>query len=85
MNIRGLKKFYDDIEFLYYCKQFDIISFQETWQTSINEFHDMLPGFINFDSPRKQLKKKQRGSGGVTVFVKSSIIEQELLKRIYIE
>ena len=40
-----------------YCKQFDIISFQETWQSSTNEIQEMLPGFVNFDNPRKVTTK----------------------------
>lgn len=59
-----------------------MISFCETRQIPLDDFSDLVPGYKNFDSPRFGNKKKQRGSGSVSVFVKNTIVESEYIKRV---
>ena len=48
----------------------------ETRQTKHGDFENLLPGFVNYDCIRTSSAK--RGSGGVTVFIKESLIKYEL-------
>jgi len=69
-----LRKHIDNPVLKHYCEKFEIVCFCETWQLKDAEFSSLLPGYTNFDSPRKNAKGK-RGAGGVTVFIKSWLIE----------
>ena len=84
LNVRGLRKCRDSEIFVSYCSRFDIVSVSETWQTGSDDFANLLPGYSNYDSPRKRVRG-QRGAGGVTVFVKNYLVEKNIVKRIYPE
>ena len=80
--MQGLKKFEDDDNFLNYCRKYEIIAMYETWQRNINDFSSFLEGYINFDCLRPSKRTAQRGSGGVTVFVKDLLVNKNIIKRI---
>lgn len=84
LNVNGLSSLIGDNNFKAYCEQFDVIGFQETWQKRVGEFNDALVDYDNFDCPRKSsIGNKHRGSGGVSVFVKTLVMRSGLLTRIY--
>jgi len=80
--VDGVKYIYDDTTKQPYCENFEIVCFCETWQIKDDDYSSLLPGYTNFDSPRKTTKGK-RGAGGVTVFIKSWLIENGIVRRIY--
>ena len=55
LNIQGLKKYENDQKFIQFCKQYDIIGLNETWQRNKLDFESFLEGYVNFDCMR-QLK-----------------------------
>ena len=81
----GLKKFENDIVFMNYCKGFDLVGMNETWQRHHNDFVNFIDGYTNFDSMRCYSKQTPRGSGGVTVFVKNWLINKRVVARIFEE
>ena len=84
LNVNGLSSLIGDNNFKAYCEHFDVIGFQETWQKRVGEFNDALVDYDNFDCPRKSsIGNKHRGSGGVSVFVKTLVMRSGLLTRIY--
>ena len=83
LNVQGLKKFEDDDNFLNYCRNFDLIALYETWQRNRNDFTSFLENYINFDCLRPSRRTSQRGSGGVTVFVKDELVNKRIIKRIF--
>lgn len=50
-----------------------------------DEFDGLIQGYVNFDCPRTLSCCSVRGSGGVSVFIKSWMIEHKLITRIYHE
>lgn len=54
LNIQGLKRYIDDVNFEKYCHNFDIIGLHETWQENEKEFDDFLQGYINFSCIRRK-------------------------------
>ena len=84
LNIQGLKKYIRNETVLAFCSQYDIVGLSETWQTTKDEFNDFLTdSYIKYDCPRPS--RNSRGSGGVSVFIKSSLHSTGLIKRIYSE
>ena len=83
MNVQGLKKFEDDNNFLNFCRKYEIIGMYETWQRNKNDFNSFLEGYINFDCLRSSRRTSQRGSGGVTVFVKDVLVNNNIIKRVF--
>lgn len=82
LNIRGLRKYKNDREFISFCRNYDIICLCETWQCNEDDFSNMIPGYIHFDSPRRNLRG-HRGAGGVSVFIKDELFNSGIIKRIY--
>ena len=85
MNVQGLHKFQNDQVFLNFCSTFDFIGMYETWQRHQDDFRNFLNGYTNFDCIRHSKKQSQRGSGGVSVFVKDWFVNKGIVKRIFIE
>ena len=85
MNVQGLKKFENDPVFKNYCKAFDFIGMYETWQRDQDEFNNLLNGYTNFDCLRPLKRSANRGSGGVSVFVKDWLVNNNIVKRIFHE
>ena len=85
MNVQGLKKFENDHVFFNYCKTFDFIGMYETWQRHEYDFKNFINGYINFDCIRPSKKQAQRGSGCVSVFVKEWLVNNNIVKHIFIE
>ena len=71
------------VEIKEFIKQFDIFGLCDTWGKSSDEFDSFLDGYNAFSNVRKKKYRKGRASGGVTVFVKSKLIENGLVQRIF--
>ena len=61
---------------------FNICRLNETWTKSVNEFDNFLSGYTCFNSVRDGVNKG-RFSGGVTVFVRSNLIESKRVHRVF--
>ena len=83
LNIQGLKKYENDQTFIQFCKQYDIIGLNETWQRNKLDFESFLEGYVNFDCMRQLKGSSPRGSGGVTVFVKDYLEDGSIIKRVF--
>lgn len=55
----------------------------ETWGSDQSDFNDTLHGYDHFDYIRPRSSRARRSSGGVTVFVKDSLINTGVVKRIF--
>ena len=55
----------------------------ETWCNNSDEPDDTLSDYTHFSNIRKKSVRAQRNSGGVTVFVKKSLVEKKYIKRIF--
>ena len=82
-NVRGLKNLKFDIEFKNYLELYDIVALYETWQISEHEFEGFLEGFTAYESFREQSKGCKRGSGGVLVLIRESIVKTNFIKRTF--
>ncbi len=83
VNIEGFAKYKYDVDFLNYAKQYDIFGMCETWGSDQSDFDDTLHGYDHFDYIRPRSSRARRSSGGVTVFVKDSLINTGVVKRIF--
>ena len=83
MNIQGLRKYNENATFKNYCKAFDVIALNETWQEQETEFENFMHGYQIFESMRKKRRCMSRGSGGVSVFVKDWIMQTDGVIRIF--
>lgn len=82
-NIEGLSKYDDTTDFKAYCSKYDIIGVCETWCVHGNNYENFLPSYVNFDYVRPKTRTAFRGSGGVSVFVKESLVKDGVVKRIF--
>ena len=80
--MQGLKKLVYNVDFIEYLSNFDIIFLCETWSRFSGEFDNLLPHFNHFDKVRTQKPSAIRSSGGVNVFISSSIADLNLCHRI---
>ena len=80
-NVEGLAKYHDDAEFHSYVSTFDIIGLCETWTVRDDAFN--IHGYTPFCYSRPKKKSANRGSGGVSVYVKDFLIKDNLVKRIF--
>lgn len=55
----------------------------ETWAISETDFDDFLYDYEHFDYVRRKSPRANRNSGGVTVLVKSNLIRNGAVKRIF--
>ena len=83
MNIEGLSKYANDINFQNFCSKFDNLGLCETWGVENSVFKTILPGFSCFDYVRPKKKTAKRGSGGVSVFIKDELLNTCKFKRIF--
>ncbi|MEW8544944.1 MAG: reverse transcriptase family protein [Candidatus Thiodiazotropha sp.] len=84
-NIEGLAKHEHNTELIEYVKQFDIYSFCETWGHTKTMFDEFINGYKAFTNIRIKRKKRGRNSGGVTVFVRCSLVENGNVKQVFSE
>ena len=63
--------------------KYDFIGLCETWAIKGDNFESFLPGYISFDYIRPKKRTAYRGSGGVSVFVKESLVKAGIIKRIF--
>ncbi|MEW8544973.1 MAG: reverse transcriptase family protein [Candidatus Thiodiazotropha sp.] len=84
-NIEGLAKYEFSPQLIEYVRQFDIFGFCETWGQYVTQFDNFISGFKAFTCIRKKRFKKGRASGGVSVFVRCSLVESGFVKRIFSE
>ncbi len=83
-NIEGLRKYDNDYsEIKKYCLNFDIIAFSESFVRHVNEFCDFLHGYEVFNCVRPKVKHFGRHSGGISVFVRESLIQGNFVHRVY--
>ena len=73
----------NDFLFQSYFSKYDIIGLCETWAIMGDKFESFLPGYISFDFIRPKKRTAYRGSGGVSVFVKESLVKAGIIKRIF--
>ena len=59
-----------------------MIGLNETWAVKQNQFSHFLQGYSSFDCVRPKKKSAIRGSGGVTVFVKDFLINENFVHHI---
>ena len=83
LNVRGLKKFIDDKEFINYCNKFDILSLCETWKTKSDHFSSFINEYAAFDYVQQNKKSSARGSGGISVLIHDKLMNTFLVKRIF--
>lgn len=81
--LKGLAKYENDFLFQSYFSKYDVIGLCETWAIKGDNFESFLPGYISFDFIRPKKRTAYRGSGGVSVFVKESLVKDGILKRIF--
>ena len=78
-----LKKFEGDHSFLNFCRKYDIIRLYGKRQRQKEAFESCLDGYTNFDCMRTPRGTAQRGSGGLTVFVKKNLVNNNIIRRIF--
>ena len=71
-NIEGLKSCIDDVKFLEFVYNFDIVFLCETWQKSIDDFS--INGYESVTVPRPQSLYSRRGHGGICLFFKHGLV-----------
>ena len=82
LNIQGLSKYENDIQLKEFISQFDIIELCETWGENSSDFSGYFEGYCSFSDVRAKKRNAIRGSGGITVFVKESLVSENIVKRI---
>ena len=66
-----------------YFMKFDIVALCETWGNFAGDFDNFLSSYSSFDCVRKKSTSTGRNSGGVCVFVKEWLTQQNVVKRIF--
>ena len=66
-----MKSSINDVDFLDFVNNFDIIFLSETWQKAHDQFD--INGYITVPVPRPQSSNSKRGHGGICLFYKSSL------------
>ena len=61
-------------DFTAFITKYDIVGFVETWAKTKEELENMLPGYICFSSIRPRRHNKGRHSGGVSIYVRQSLV-----------
>ena len=80
-NIEGLKKYTNDALLKGYFRQFDVIGLLESWSNFQGEFDFFLQDYTCFDDVRPK-RGVLRNSGGVSLFVKNTLVHKFETKRI---
>ena len=66
-----------------YFMKFDIVALCETWGNFADDFDNFLSSYSSFDCVRKKSTSTGRNSGGLCVFVKEWLTQQNVVKRIF--
>ena len=66
-----------------YFTKFDIVALCETWGKFAGDFDNFLSSYSSFDCVRKKNTSAGRNSGGLCVFVKEWLTQQNVVKRIF--
>ena len=79
LNIQGLSKYENDIQLKEFISQFDMIELCETWGENYSDFSGYFEGYCSFSDVRAKKRNAIRGSGGITVFVKESLVSENIV------
>jgi len=67
----------NDIDFLHFIKQYDVITLLETWSSEGTDFQNLSETLLDYNPPvvkhGTQLSKHGRSSGGILVYIKKSL------------
>ena len=55
----------------------------ETWGNDTSDFDNTLPDYSHFSYVREKPRTARRNSGGVSVFVKQSLVENGYIKQVF--
>ena len=81
--MNGLKKLSENDEIKSFFRNYEIIALSETWSKFRGEFDSFLSSYVHFDSVRKMKSNSIRNSGGVSVFIKSTLYKHNIVRHLY--
>jgi hypothetical protein len=74
-NVHGLAKKLN-IDFIDFCKQFDVFALLETWARKDSQFCDIFSDYICFQAVRERTSRFGRPHGGIAVYIEKHIADR---------